>query len=140
MQANQALTILLIDDDEDDRDFFKIALSDTGINATCQMANSALAAYKLLEQSDELPDFIFLDLNMPGISGRVCLAQLKSNARTAQVPVVVFSTSSEKQDIAETRELGAVHFITKPTDLDQLSTYLNNFFIKQFQTVSEHEK
>ncbi len=140
MLANKFVVILLIDDDEDDRDFFKIALSDADINVNCQMASGATMAYEKLENSDFIPDFIFLDLNMPGINGRACLKQLKSNSKTAQIPVVIYSTSSEKHDINETQALGAVHFITKPTNLTQLTADLTNFFNQQFQSNIGHEK
>ncbi len=140
MSPHKSFVILLIDDDEDDREFFKLALSEIDMDIHCDMAGGATMAYSILENYNCLPHFIFLDLNMPAINGRNCLMQLKNNPKTAAIPVVIFSTSSEEHDIIETKALGAIHFMTKPTDLKQLTTDLNKFFIHQFQINNDHEK
>lgn len=133
MNSNEHLLVLLIDDDEDDRDFFEIAVSDLKIKIQCLTAAGAREALDLLATIEVLPHFIFLDLNMPGMNGRVCLKHLKSNPATAQIPVVIFSTSSEQLDMAQTKALGAMHFMTKLPDISLLSIELNEFFTQQFQ-------
>ena len=124
--------ILLIDDDEDDREFFMIALDDLPLKTDCQVALSAAEAFEILGQSGVLPDVIFLDLNMPIMDGRACLKELKKDPAVQHIPVVIFSTSNEQRDIADTRKLGARDFMTKPTDLTKLTAYLNNFLVNQF--------
>lgn len=140
MTATKPITILLVDDDQDDRDFFMIALEDVNVDFSCKMVNGSQIALDMLKRKELDPDFIFLDLNMPGIDGRTCLKHLKENSETAHYPVIIFSTSSEARDIAETKSLGAMHFMTKPSDLSKLSLDLNNFFNQQFLKNKLHEK
>ena len=133
MIPDKPIVLLLIDDDEDDRDFFKIALADVNLEFECEVAKGAKEALAMLEKNEIKPDFIFLDLNMPGINGRVCLKRLKENPATEPIPVIIFSTSSELADIKETKAMGAMGFMTKPPSLAQLSINLYNFFIQQLQ-------
>jgi CheY-like chemotaxis protein len=121
----------LIEDDEDDKDFFRIALEDLQLETVCYIASSAGEAFDLLHQQAVIPDVIFLDLNMPIMDGRACLKVLKTNAATQNIPVVIFSTSNEKKDISETRQLGAADFMTKPTDLTKLTQYLEELLLNQ---------
>lgn len=140
MAASGPVVVLLIDDDEDDREFFQIAVLDTGINILCESAKGATEGLAMLDARTISPDFIFLDLNMPGINGLACLQQLKSNPGTASIPVIIFSTSSEQQDIVDSKKAGAMHFMTKPADLSQLSRDLTIFFTQHFQNKDTHEK
>lgn len=64
------------------------------------------------------PDLILLDLNLPGLSGKDVLAAIKSSTATRAIPVVVFSASLARSDIAESYELGANCFIPKPLEFD----------------------
>ncbi|TDO71154.1 response regulator receiver domain-containing protein [Flavobacterium chryseum] len=118
------LKILLIDDDEDDREFFKIALDATQIPMTCLTAERGTIAIDLLNGADQSPDFIFLDLNMPLMSGKECLFYLRSVPAHSEIPVVIFTTSSYSEDIEECKKLGATNFLTKTPDLDHLSTMI----------------
>ena len=62
----------------------------------------------------ERPDLILLDIAMPGIGGVEALRQLKANSATSEIPVVVFSTRSDKELVAECVELGAADYLSKP--------------------------
>jgi len=131
----EKITILLIDDDEDDRDFFQLALADINNDIGFLSAESGYEAFDLL-QNNKLPNYIFLDLNMPGMSGRECLTELKSNHAFKSIPVVIFSTSSDPRDIKETKQLGAIDFITKPSKISDLVNAINNFLSKHLhQTI-----
>ncbi|MGN6646496.1 MAG: response regulator [Cytophaga sp.] len=125
------IQILLIDDDEDDRDFFQFALEDISTNIGYAGVESGVDAFLYLE-NNPLPDCIFLDLNMPGMSGRECLAKLKSRTEYHQIPVIIFSTSSDPHDKKETMEMGAVDFITKPSKPSDLVKELTNFISHHF--------
>lgn len=122
----EKIKILLIDDDEDDRDFFQFALEDIDKDIQYHGIESGYEALDFLKQN-LLPDYIFLDLNMPGMSGRECLMELKKNAALIHIPVIIFSTSSDPNDRAETKQLGAIDFITKPSKTSDLINALNNF-------------
>lgn len=113
--------ILIVDDDEDDRDLFCKALTLVDQEAECLQAVSGLDALRLLKSGKiEKPDFIFLDLNMPRLSGKDCLKELKKDIYLSDIPVIIYTTSKLKDDKEETYKLGAVHFITKPSKLSEL--------------------
>ena len=121
------LTFLLIDDDEDDRELFQIALDELENPVEYTGCDNCSKALEMLENSGTLPDYIFLDLNMPQMGGKQCLAKLKENARLLHIPVVIFSTSADPRDVEETRKLGAIDFITKPSRTSELTKILENF-------------
>jgi CheY-like chemotaxis protein len=125
------MNIMLIDDDEDDRDLFQMAINDlhTPINFTG--VENCCDALVMLENKSVKPDYIFLDLNMPQMSGRECLTNLKKSIQLSKIPVIIFSTSSDPTDIKETKDLGAIDFITKPPRTSELTEILKNFIINQ---------
>lgn len=125
------IQILLIDDDEDDRDFFQFALETINKNIGYTGVESGHDGLLFLK-NNTLPDCIFLDLNMPGMSGRGCLIEIKVNPDYSHIPVIIFSTSSDPRDIKETKELGAVDFITKPSKTSDLIQALSNFLSNHF--------
>lgn len=121
----QAPTLFLIDDDADDQEIFSIALQNISslirlvISDNCKDALEKLSKDKMFK-----PDFIFLDLNMPGMSGSQCLAEIKKQNRFKHVPVIIYTTSSGQHDKDETKKLGADYFLTKPTDINKLITII----------------
>jgi CheY-like chemotaxis protein len=68
----------------------------------------------LQDPANPVPDFIFLDLRMPGMSGRQCLVEIKKDARLQPVPVIVYTTSRDVKESKELMQLGAAHFMSKP--------------------------
>lgn len=115
------MNILLIDDDEDDRKLFCEAACEVDPTITCMVAVSGDDALLYLNNKDNpLPDFIFLDLRMPGLSGRQCLAEIKKDARLVPVPVIVYTTSTDVKESVELKQLGAVHFMSKPVSPDDV--------------------
>lgn len=61
-----------------------------------------------------LPAIILLDLNMPGTDGRAVLAEVKQNQRLSNIPVIIFSTSSNARDVEDCYRMGANSYVTKP--------------------------
>ena len=123
---------LVIDDDPDDCYFFCEAISKIDASADCITAmDGEEALAKLRNGINRLPDLIFLDLNMPRMDGRLCLTELKKDNLLKEIPVIILSTSSSENDIDETGKMGAVYFITKPTNIDRLHKELA-FVIKNF--------
>lgn len=119
----------LIDDDEDDREIFSLALSAANSSSTYVTATNGEDALRILEdQPDYIPDFIFLDLNMPFMDGRSCLRELRKISRLGDVPIIIFTTSSYTKDIEDTLKLGASHYLIKPTSLNDLVAILISFF------------
>jgi DNA-binding response OmpR family regulator len=113
--------ILIVDDDEDDRELFAAALTQIDQKILCSHAgNGEYALRFLLRSKDSLPDYIFLDLNMPRLSGKQCLVELKKDTALQSIPVIIYSTSKLQEDIEETKKLGAAYFITKPSNFREL--------------------
>jgi CheY-like chemotaxis protein len=110
-----------VDDDLDDCDFLSEAVREIDPASVCLTAyNGEDALLKLRNAIKNLPDFIFLDLNMPRMDGKGCLAELKKDRNLKNIPVIIYSTSSAPEDIEETRSLGASYFLTKPSDYQKL--------------------
>ena len=121
MPFQPTITVLLIDDDEDDRFFMELAFKTNSPSTQVHLAAGGQQALDLLKVAHPLPDVILLDLNMPGISGFEILAQLKQSTIYRSIPVVILTTSDAETDQERARQLGATEFITKPTTYDGLS-------------------
>jgi CheY-like chemotaxis protein len=108
---------MIVDDDKDDRFFFRSAIRKYNPTYNCIEAENGADALKQLREATELPDFVFLDLNMPKMDGRECLKELKNDNTLKNIPVIIYTTSEYKLDIAITKELGADYFLTKLHDI-----------------------
>ena len=127
----QNRTFFIVDDDVDDQELFIEAVNEVDKSIRCFSATSCEEALDaLIHMKIPLPDLIFLDLNMPRLNGKQCLIELKKEATLKDIPVIIYSTSSEKKDIEETSSLGAAHFLTKPNKFDELCRSLT-FVISQ---------
>jgi len=111
---------MIIDDDEDDRYFFEEVVSKMSSSMEFMGANGCNEAMELLRITEQLPHFIFLDINMPCVDGRECLKQLKKDARLKQIPVIMYSTAFSEESIKEFQKLGASSYLLKPTDVHKL--------------------
>lgn len=112
---------MIVDDDADDREFFSDAVSELDLTTECIAAINGEDALKILRNGiKRLPDFIFLDLNMPKMDGKTCLTELKKDEKLKNIPVIIFSTSSDQRDKDATHQLGATYFLTKPSDFIKL--------------------
>lgn len=120
---------LLIDDDLDDQEIFCLAAQDVdeSINCICE-SDSIEAINKLSADPFLVPDCIFIDMNMPRMNGRQCLLEIKKMDRLKDVPIFMCSTSSDPKVIAETKRLGAVDFIVKPSTLAEFTKTLSKVF------------
>lgn len=120
-------TLLLVDDDADDRELFLIALDRLGEEGlTCQTANDGPEALRKLSDGEVSPDLIFLDLNMPLMNGHQVLQHLKTKDETRNIPVVILSTATDAHSIAQARQLGASCFFSKPVKMHDWSTMLRS--------------
>ena len=122
------ITILIADDDPDDRELTRDAL------AECRLANDVhfvhdgeelmnylnrRGAYQHLAGAS-LPGLILLDLNMPRKDGREALKEIKASPELRRVPIVVLTTSKADEDILRTYDLGVNSYVTKPVTFDSL--------------------
>ena len=121
-------TCLLIDDDLDDHEIFSMALEDLDRPVKLVSEFNPVSALSRLEHTDERPDIIFLDLNMPRMNGKQCLEEIRKFPHLNETPIVIYSTSSEIRDLIDTRELGATAYVVKSSRISDLTAALNDFF------------
>jgi CheY-like chemotaxis protein len=118
------MLILNIDDDADDGFIFMEAVREINPAITCLFISNGREAIQLLSNDlGMLPDYIFLDINMPGMNGKECLVQLRKMKRLQEVCIVMFSTAIPDWDRPKYNELNAECF-QKPADFQSLKTTL----------------
>ena len=111
------IEILIVDDDEDDKQLFIESAKEVNAGITFVTASDGQEALRLLkDEHNQLPDYIFLDLRMPRVGGRKCLEEIRRDKRLHDIPVFIYTTSTDVKDSIELKEMGAVHFISKPAD------------------------
>lgn len=120
--------ILLVDDDEDDQVFFTEAIEEMDASIHCSIAENGKKALIKLNESADLPDIIFMDINMPELNGFDCLKELKKCVRLRTIPVIMLSTSVSTRDKTSAIELGAEMFFTKPSSYKKLGSLLKSVF------------
>jgi CheY-like chemotaxis protein len=120
--------IILIDDDPDDQLFFRDAVRLMHPELDCELACTCQEAFVQLEKPPP-PEFIFMDLNMPVMNGFDCLVYLKNQELYRDIPIIIFTTSKNAQDISRTRQLGASYFMTKPDDFNILCKKLDKIIL-----------
>ncbi|GAA4447572.1 response regulator [Nibrella saemangeumensis] len=118
--------VFIVDDDEDDRLFIEETIVRNCTNCKLQSFEDGGTFLSQIGQARTNPTLIVLDLNMPGIDGFEVLTNLKANQAMKDVPVIIFTTSSNEVDKDRANTLGAALFITKP---QRFSEY-NNIFQK----------
>lgn len=119
---SEAITILLADDDEDDRLMARDALRDARVHNELRFAIDGVDLLQYLRREGPYavhgaaprPGLILLDLNMPRMDGREALAEIKRDPQLRSIPVVVLTTSKAEEDLIRSYELGVNSFITKP--------------------------
>ena len=128
------ITILVCDDDEDDRMLTRQALEDAHISNTIQFVEDGEQLLDYLYQRGAYageaglaprPGLILLDLNMPKLDGREALKTIKEDPTLRDIPVVVLSTSRLDEDVARSYKLGVNSFITKPVTFSGLVEAMN---------------
>lgn len=124
---NEVRSIFLVDDDIDDRELFGDALADVDNGILLNTAEDGIEALKKLQgDAAETPDLIFLDLNMPRMDGKQFLKKIKENNALSEIPVYIYSTSSNEEDRKETMAMGAAKFIVKPNSYTALCDIIRN--------------
>jgi CheY-like chemotaxis protein len=126
--SGRPITILLVDDDDEDLQMTKEALRESRLGNDLRTAQDGeeLMDYLLRRghYSDAAespkPGLILLDLNMPKKDGREALAEIKANPDLRKIPVIVLTTSKAEEDIFRTYDLGVNSFITKPVTFSGL--------------------
>jgi CheY-like chemotaxis protein len=117
------MTLMLVDDDQDDIELFSEALREIDSSIVLVTAHNGEDALKILESDFfEKPDRVFLDLNMPVMNGLDCLRAIKARLKVP-VPVTIYTTSQNPIDYSRCIELGA-DFLSKPHNFSTLRSVL----------------
>jgi CheY-like chemotaxis protein len=122
------ITILMADDDEDDRLLTQDALAESRVLNELHFVEDGVELLEYLERkgkfedkdSSPRPGLILLDLNMPRMDGREALQAIKANPNLKGIPVVILTTSKQEEDMVKGYDLGAASYITKPVTFDGL--------------------
>lgn len=108
--------VFVTDDDDDDRLLFQEVIRELPYLVHLSMARDGEETINILNQSQQLPDILFLDLNMPLKNGLECLKEIKAIHKLSNLPVIIFSTSSYPAAIDQAYNAGAHLYIRKPND------------------------
>jgi two-component system, response regulator len=126
--CGEVITVLLADDDEDDRMMTADALREARISNQLQFVTDGEELIDYLYHRGKYappahaprPDLLLLDLNMPRMDGREALREMKENPAFRSIPVLVLTTSKTEEDVERIYDLGANSFITKPVTFEGL--------------------
>jgi CheY-like chemotaxis protein len=119
--------ILLVDDNESECYLFNNALSALSISSSFSSVDGKGLMDYMSNITNELPDVIFLDLNMPCKNGFECLEDLKLNKNLQHIPVIIYSTSFEKTVADELYKMGA-HYYVQKTNVTELQRIILAIF------------
>ena len=141
---HEAITILVADDDADDRLLIKDAFEENKVSNPLTFVNDGEELMDYLHRrgayghlrSAPLPGIILLDLNMPKKDGRTALQEIKGDEALQRIPVVVLTTSKADEDIVRTYGLGVSSFITKPVTFEGLCDVAKTLTHYWFEIVS----
>jgi CheY-like chemotaxis protein len=129
------MTVFYADDDAEDRELFCEAIQQINPGIKPVLASDGREALEMLINSAELPRFIFLDINMPVMTGKECLIKLKSTERFKKVPVIIYSTTTDKDELKKLILLGAHDYVIKPNSFDKLVESIKKILTKEYSTI-----
>jgi chemotaxis family two-component system response regulator Rcp1 len=114
--------VLLVDDNPADTDLTTEVLTRNGCPSHIHAVRDGVDAIAFLRRQGKyaneiIPDFVILDLSLPGKDGRAVLAEVKADPKLRRIPIAVFSTSKAPQDIVGSYEIGANCYVSKPGNL-----------------------
>jgi CheY-like chemotaxis protein len=142
-QGPKSITILLADDDADDRMLAQDALKESRLANDLRFVENGEELMDYLRRQGRFadaaasptPGLILLDLNMPRKDGREALREIKSDPALRHIPIVVLTTSKAEEDIYRTYDLGVNSFITKPVTFDGLVNVMRTLGTYWFEIV-----
>jgi CheY-like chemotaxis protein len=127
LPIQRKLNIFLADDDEADCLLFKEALEELPVTVKLTTVQDGEQLMELLAKKvKRLPDALFLDLNMPRKNGMASLGEIKRNSQLEKLPVIIFSTASEKAKVSQVYKDAAHYYIRKPAEFSELKKVIYN--------------
>lgn len=126
MLETEPISILLADDDGDDRYFFRTALEEMGLSSSLSMVKDGLDLMGYLHKADTLPEILFLDLHMPKKSGWECLRDIRSSRKFDTICIAIYSNFGSEDQIEEILNEGANIYFNKPDDMDGIKEMIKH--------------
>ena len=124
-KSSKIISCMLIDDDLDDQEVFRMALERIDPDIVCLFANDGVRGLeRLYVDASFIPDFIFVDINMPRINGLECIKEIRKISWLKDVPLYVYSTSLNPASIEECKRHGATDCVEKFAEFADLGNYL----------------
>lgn len=128
LTKTRPITILMADDDEDDRLLTQDALRESRVLNSLYCVEDGVELLEYLRKEGKYangiacprPSLILLDLNMPRMDGREALRNIKQDERLRSIPIVILTTSKQEEDMVRGYNLGAASYITKPVNFEGL--------------------
>ncbi|KGO91975.1 response regulator [Flavobacterium subsaxonicum] len=134
------LTIFYADDDQDDLEFFKEIVGEIGEHYNVVTQSNGEELLKAINNPPPHPYVVFLDINMPGITGLEVLKKLRADNQHKELPVVMFSTSKDDDIIEKSRQLGASYYMPKSGMFDQLRQSIAHALSINWRSFSANDK
>lgn len=130
-QLQGTLSILVAEDDADDRVLLSDAFTESGVEVSIEFVADGVELMARLAERDlaadeVLPDLVLLDLNMPRMDGREALRAIRDSERLRHLPAIILTTSNAELDIRLSYQLGANSYVTKPRRFEELITVLRS--------------
>ena len=113
----EGIQIFLIEDDVDDIELLEVSLKDNKVEYSMDVVMEGDKVEDYLMNCKKLPNIIVMDFNLPRVHGREIIKQIKSNEEFRDIPLLVLTTSTAREDIEYSYKMGADSFITKPTTI-----------------------
>lgn len=143
--GENSVNVLLVEDDPDDVSFVERAFATVWSDCKLHVVEDGEMALQYLRNEGDfaaapLPDLILLDLNMPKVNGYEVLGDIKNDEKLRHIPVIVLTTSSDRDSMMRAYQLHANSFITKPVTAEQLDRIVELVIEYWFSTVCLPER
>jgi CheY-like chemotaxis protein len=129
--------VLLADDDADDRMLFRDVVKDLGLKLTLHTVNDGVELMEFLQAAKQLPDALFLDINMPKKDGLTCLREIKADGKLQSLPVIIFSNSENIILVEKMLNEGAAYFVRKQHGYNKMLKLINKLFALDKKSLGE---
>jgi two-component system, cell cycle response regulator DivK len=117
--------ILLVEDDEDNRDLVQFVLSRSRLGTTLLIAENGQQAVEMAKS--EMPDLILMDMQMPVMDGWTAVPLIKAEPSTKNIPIIAFTAQAKMEDKLRTLEIGCVEHYSKPMDPEELLSLIKKY-------------
>ncbi|MDB5205744.1 MAG: response regulator receiver protein [Flavisolibacter sp.] len=123
--------LVLAEDDSEDAEIFQDILNDVSSGINLSVVSNGLLLMNLLHTTQELPDIIFLDMNMPLKNGLQCLQEIRNFDKWNHIRIIILSTSSQPELVKTAYELGAELYLEKPTSYSKFKMLIKECLVTE---------